>query len=82
MDADFKKIKKLTDFMKKSGLLHLKQGEIELTLSPDAILQDEPKATSPVADEATSPNEFNNTEDALYWSAPGGEIPETEGNLQ
>lgn len=44
MDADFKNLKKLTAFMRKQGLLRVKTAEIELELSPSAILHED---TSP-----------------------------------
>ena len=38
MDAQTKKIKQLMKYMKKEGILSLKVGDIELTISPEALL--------------------------------------------
>jgi hypothetical protein len=71
MDADIKKLKKLTAFMRKNGLLSLKTGDIELSLSPLAIdmgsergaLEEQPP---------NPPNQEPLTDmDVLLWSAPG-----------
>lgn len=71
MDADLKKIKKLTAFMRKNGLLTLKQDGIELSLSPLAIDLAE-KGDASDAEKQTQSNEPLLTDmDVLLWSAPG-----------
>lgn len=78
MDEDLKKIKKLTSFMRKQGLLHLKQGDIELSLSPGAILPDEkPAADSATAEEPIKPR--HTEEEILFWSVQGYGAPELGG---
>jgi len=37
MDNDFKKMKKLIKMMRNEGVLHMKQDEIEISLSPGAL---------------------------------------------
>lgn len=69
MDADFRKIKKLTDFMKKSGLLSLKIKDIELNLAPAAVFHVEPKNKDPI--EEPKPEPQLTDEDLMFWSAPG-----------
>lgn len=68
MDADLKKIKKLTLFMKKEGLLSIKSKDFELTLSPTALFQEDPPKPTPEAKE--EPHGQLSHEDTLMWSSP------------
>lgn len=68
MDADLKKIKKLTLFMKKEGLLELKHADIELKLSPHAFHGEQSKLTSDPTLEETTPK-YDSMSMAL-WSSP------------
>ncbi len=78
MDADLKKIKKLVTFMRKQGVLTLKQADIELSLSPASLQMDfddhMPKVETINESELKSP--YDET-DMLFWSAPGlnDEVP-------
>lgn len=69
MDADLKKIKKLTLLMKKEGLLVLKTPEIELHLALSALNLDQDTKYKGEAKDMEA-KEFD-SESALYWSAPG-----------
>lgn len=66
MDDTLKKIKKLTAFMKKEGILHLKQGDIELNLSPLAIEPPKQSLGGEIKDESPVLTDM----DVLLWSSP------------
>lgn len=69
MDTDLKKLKKLVLFCRKNGVLSLKQGEIEISLSPAAM---EPESVTPQTTEPDAPLKPEYAaEDMLFWSAPG-----------
>jgi hypothetical protein len=68
MDADLRKVKKLVAFMRKEGVLTLKQGDIELSLSPMAILH-EPAVQSKESE--SIPEVKYSDDDVLFWSSPG-----------
>lgn len=68
MDDQLRKIRKLTAFMKKAGIIHLKQDNIELSLVPQAI--DLPRAEPEIDPNAIPPVQYT-ADDALFWSAPG-----------
>lgn len=74
MDTDAKKlknIKKLVAFMRKAGVLSIKQADIEINLSPQAILLNE-EIAPPIPDNAPIEDDFKSSpEDALFWSSPG-----------
>lgn len=74
MDADLKKIKKLTEYMKKNGLLSLKVADIELNLDPRIVFQAEhsPDTTPEVKEEPQDPMA------TLLWSTQ--DIPPEEVN--
>lgn len=69
MDTEIKKLKKLTKFMQKSGVLSLKTSDYEITLTPQSLFQEE-KALTPDSPIQEDPPEFT-AEDLLLWSAPG-----------
>lgn len=71
MDGDLKKIKKLVSFMRKAGVLQLKQEGIELSISPQALFPEtKPKKTDSAV--SSSPEDQANQElSNLLWSAPG-----------
>lgn len=79
MDADLKKIKKLTAFMKKQGVLSLKLPDLELNLAPAAVFHKETNSL-PQADEseANALPQFSE-EEALFWSSPGIQPESAEG---
>lgn len=74
MDSDLKKVKKLISLMKKEKVLHLKQGALELSLSPDAFEETgslgEKEPTLPPDKSVSLPisEETYTADDALYWS--------------
>lgn len=70
MDQDLKKIKKLTAFMKKEGLISLKSGDIELELSVATAFHVE-QADLPPESPATPEKPQYTDEELLMWSAPG-----------
>lgn len=72
MDADIKKLKKLTKFMQKEGLLSLKLPNIELHLSPTAVfhVEQSPQAPNSPSEDKPEPPQYTE-EDALFWSSPG-----------
>lgn len=67
MDADLKKLKKLTQLMKKEGLLELKLPNFELKLAPSAI-EDKPAPAQEA--ETQTPQESLTPEQVLFWSSP------------
>lgn len=75
MDDSLKKLKKLSEMMKKQGILVYKTPEIELQLSPSAISLEssEPETNKPLKTEELTPEQI------LLWSAPGSEsdLPES-----
>lgn len=81
MDADFRNLKKLTAFMRKQGLLRVKTAQIELELSPSAILHEDPSPalkTEPEHETITvqSAEELAlglpaGSMDRINWSSPG-----------
>lgn len=75
MDDYLKKIKKLTLFMKKEGILHLKQGDIELQLSPAAINETKSLTSDAPIVEENKPTDM----DVLFWSSPGNIGEELNG---
>lgn len=80
MDQELRKLKKLTAFMKKEGVLAYKTSEIELHLSPEALLSKKAPLV-PDSGEELKPVEQNELEkslglpaggaQALFWSTPG-----------
>lgn len=70
MDADLRKVKKLTAFMRSHGLLKLKTAEIELELHPTSL-----QHPSGLPETKEDPKPEHSEEDVLFWSAPG-HIPE------
>lgn len=74
MDTDLKKMKKITKFMQKEGILFLKTAELELHLTPAALLQDKPMDMPD--QKAEVPESVFSEEDALFWSSPGLEVPQ------
>lgn len=65
MDNDFKKMKKLIKMMRNEGVLHMKQGEIEISLSPGALFPKNDVSSS--NDSINVQTDF--TDDALIdWS--------------
>lgn len=81
MDADFKNLKKMTAFMRKQGLLRVKTAQIELELSPSAILHEDPSPTLKPGPERDTPIVASAEElslglpagsmDRINWSSPG-----------
>jgi len=72
MDADLKKLKKITAFMRKQGILNYKTPELELSLAPAAIL---PEPLHAAQDEATPEHTEENlpleASPIFNWSIPG-----------
>lgn len=69
MEIDIRKIKKLVRFMKKEGVLSMKVGGIEMSISPSTIQR--MKSHSSESDSIETLDAY--TEDqVLLWSAPGG----------
>ena len=69
---NIKELKKLTNYCRKAGILHLKTADMEISLSPAALFP-EPKQTETESD--TTPTKPALTdEDILFWSSAG--IPE------
>lgn len=83
MDSELKKLKKLAAFMKKEGVLTYKTPEIELHLSPAALLREDdkkPNASPGAEDELQEPKQNDieralglqaGASKALFWSTPG-----------
>lgn len=69
MDADLKKLKKVTAFMRKQGILNYKTPELELSLAPAALITEPLSQAEPSQTEDLKP-EFS-PEEMLFWSAPG-----------
>lgn len=72
MDADLKKLKKITSFMRKQGILNYKTPELELSLAPAAILTEPLSAAHD--DAGTDLTEENLPLEAspiFNWSIPG-----------
>lgn len=71
MDADLKKLKKITSFMRKQGILTYKTPELELSLAPAAILPE----PAPIEHESTGelPADAIPLEASpiFNWSIPG-----------
>jgi hypothetical protein len=87
MDADLKKLKKLTKFCRDNGITSVKLAGIEMSLSPASLFPgDEHKhspETSLISDAATgadlSPEEQQEQAlSTLLWSAPGFSAPEVQ----
>lgn len=76
--ADIKELKKLVAFMRKTGVIEYKSGEIELKLSPEAPS----KRTYTKKDVSEQVNEIDSDgptqDELLFWSA--GATPPTESN--
>lgn len=70
MDEELKKIKKLTAFMRKAGILSLKSGDIELILSADALNKQGLNALDD-SQSSDAPQGGPSDEALLFWSAPG-----------
>lgn len=69
MDDTLKKVRKLTEYMRKSGILSLKAEGIELTLSPGAIALPNPGLEPNLT--PAEPEHILTEEEILFWSAPG-----------
>lgn len=69
MDADLKKIKKLTQLMKKEGLLELKGSDFHLKLSPQALFPEKKTQKESETPAPSSESEFTE-EQTLLWSSP------------
>lgn len=80
MDKDLQKIKKLTLFMKKEGLLSLKHGDIELNLSPQALFHTEQTAAPAENNKQEETLSQFTPEQIMLWSAPNYVTEETEQN--
>lgn len=80
MDSDLKKVKKLIALMKKEKVLTLKQGALELSLSPQALDEPSPRFELPPESPTPAPvqEETYTAEDALFWST----IPLPEDFIQ
>lgn len=72
MDADIKKLKKLTKFMRANGILTWKEGNFEIVLSPQALFP-RPKPPAPPTPEEQKKT-FEQQQEAnletLLWSSP------------
>lgn len=66
MQADLKKIKKLIKLMRTEGVLALKQGEIELSLSPAALFPKD-RQDSESTENATQGTPYTE-DDLINWS--------------
>ena len=81
MDDELERIKKLTAFMRKAGLLTLKSGNLELCLSPQVFHEEQntqASGSSPSEDAALK-SQFSE-EEILFWSSPGV-LPDTESEI-
>ena len=80
MDADLKKLKKLTKFMRDNGVLSVKTAEIEMSLAPQALFPVE-QAQQVEADTSSDiiSKPLYTDQEILLWSSPGHnpEIEET-----
>jgi hypothetical protein len=76
MDEQLRKLKKTIELMRKQGVLHLKQGDLEINLSQDALLEPA-KSTPSTASSSSDLQEEEDPNDTLLWSAPGLEANET-----
>ena len=81
MDQELKRIKKLTAFMRKAGLLTLKCGDLELCLSPQLFHEEQAaqSSESDAAADAALKSQFSE-EEILFWSSPGV-LPDTESEI-
>lgn len=75
MDAQLKKLKKLTKFMQSNGVLVMRTPEMELELHPSALFRDEKRPIEATQASEDLRPEFA-PEDLLLWSAPGAGYPE------
>jgi hypothetical protein len=73
MDLDLKKLRKITLFMKKEGVLSLKTQNIEISLSQSSLsFPKENSKKKKFTDEKLEEEEKNYTdEQILMWSSPG-----------
>lgn len=82
MDAELKKIKKLTAFMRKAGILSLKSGDLELSLSPNVFHEEHTHPSNDASSDAPEvPQQVLTDEEILFWSAPGALPGEPESEL-
>lgn len=65
MDSEFKKIKKLIKLMRNEGVLALKQGETEISLSPASLF---PKRIDAAAEDIQTIEPQYNDEALIDWS--------------
>lgn len=70
MDAEIRKLKKLTKFMKKEGITSLKTADIELSIDPKFMFPVEQSTSQPTTDEIKEEPTYTD-EEILMWSAPG-----------
>lgn len=71
MELDTKKLKRLTKFMRSQGILKLKQGDIEIILSKQAIFPKKPAAAPTPAQEKQNALDLEQaTLERLLWSSP------------
>lgn len=77
MDQDIKKLKKLVRFMRETGVLELKQPNLELKLAPGALFPEgkRPPSVAPQADEQSE--QPYTEEEILMWSSAGPNLEET-----
>ena len=73
MDAELKKLKKVTTFMRRQGILSYKTPELELQLAPEALFPAPIKSQSLSADSQELKDEVVSIEDSpvFNWSIPG-----------
>ena len=70
--ADIKELKKLVAFMRKTGVIEYKSGEIELKLSPEAPTKRKYNKKQDVSDQVNDvESDSPTTEDLLFYSAGG-----------
>lgn len=81
MDKELKRIKKLTAFMKKAGILNLKSGDLELSLTPDSFHEEQSAALKQedATSDAAIKSQFTD-EEVLFWSSPGV-LPDTNSEM-
>ncbi len=70
------KLRQTVKFMRSNGILKLRNGDLELELSPQAIAM-RPKRSGEPETEAPPKPEYTDM-DILLWSAPGLMLPEDE----
>ena len=87
MDDDLKKLRKVTAFMRKQGVLRVKTAELEIELSPAALTHGEEPTEHlpPTLSEPQVPREPTDDEralglpagglDLIDWSSPGALMP-------